>query len=127
MSRMQALEAELFTVAVFLWVGTFTFLTWLFLRMQSLDKSIRTFAVTVGREENLSKMPDRLPVYVATLLELVGLTVLALGLSGIFVIPMYPFSVVIWGGVFLLLFWQMESISALENSMNAVESGASQE
>lgn len=124
---MQALEAELFTVAVFLWVGTFTFLTWLFLRMQSLDKSIRTFAVTVGREENLSKMPDRLPVYVATLLELVGLTVLALGLSGIFVIPMYPFSVVIWGGVFLLLFWQMESISALENSMNAVESGASQE
>ncbi len=124
---MQALEAELFTVAVILWVGTFTFLTWLFLRMRSLDSSIRSIAGATGREQSVSKMPDRLPVYVATLLELVGLVVLALGLNGIFVIPMYPFSVVIWGGVFLILFWQMDSIAALEDSIDALGSETSEE
>jgi len=124
---MQALEAELFTVSVILWVGTFAFQSWLLIRMRSLDYSLRTLAVATNRDQGLSSLSTKWAIYVAAILEIVGLIVLGLGLSGTFVIPMYPFSIAIWAGVFVLLLWQIMSVPALQNSLNAVASSTSEE
>ncbi|MHA2379793.1 MAG: hypothetical protein ACXADS_11000, partial [Candidatus Thorarchaeota archaeon] len=79
---MQALEAELFTVSVILWVGTFAFQSWLLIRMRSLDYSLRTLAVATNRDQGLSSLSTKWAIYVAAILEIVGLIVLGLGLSG---------------------------------------------
>ncbi len=121
------LSNELFTVSVILWVGTFVFIAWLFLRIQNAEKSLRSFALTSGNVDNLLSSPNKLPVYIAVILELVGLTVLLLGLGMSYLIPLYPFSIVLWAGVFVLLFWQTMSISTLEQSLIVVSTELSQE
>ncbi|MFX0044928.1 MAG: hypothetical protein ACFE8Z_03705 [Candidatus Hermodarchaeota archaeon] len=124
---MQALEAELFTVSVILWVGTFAFQSWLLIRMRSIESSLRTLAVATDRNQALSSLSTRWVIYVAAVLEIAGLSVLGLGLSGAFVIPMYPLSIVIWAGVFLLLIWQMMNVPALQKSLDAMAIGTSEE
>jgi len=120
------LANELFTVSVILWIGTFIFTTWVFLRIQSAEKSLRTLALASGNADNLSSIP-KLPVYVAVILELEGIVILLLGVGASYLIPLYPFSIVIWAGVFVLLFWQTMSISTLEQSLIVVSSELSQE
>ncbi|MHA2380913.1 MAG: hypothetical protein ACXADS_16710, partial [Candidatus Thorarchaeota archaeon] len=80
-----------------------------------------------NRDQGLSSLSTKWAIYVAAILEIVGLIVLGLGLSGTFVIPMYPFSIAIWTGVFVLLLWQIMSVPALQNSLNAVASSTSEE
>ncbi len=121
------LSNELFSVSEILWVGTFVFIAWLFLRIQSAEISLRTLAVASEKIDNLSSTPTKLPVYIAVILELVGIVVLLLGLGASFPIPLYPFSIVIWAGVFVMLFWQTMSISSLEQSLVTVDTGMSQE
>ncbi len=120
------LANELFTVSVILWIGTFAFITWLFLRIQSTEKSLRSFALASGNADNLPSIP-KLPVYVAMILVLEGIVILLLGVGSSYLIPLYPFSIVIWAGVFVLLFWQTMSISTLEQSLIVVSSELSQE
>ena len=124
---MQALEAELYAVSVILWVGTFALLSWLFLRMRGLDNSLRVLASTTGKEQVVLGLPAKLSVYVAAFLEAVGLFMLGLGLIGVVVVPMYPLSTFLWGGVFLLLFWQFESISILEKSIDGLTPSTGEE
>lgn len=121
------LSIELFAVSVILWVGAFVFIAWLLLRMQNIEKSLETLVQASGNANNLLSIPNKLPVYFAVILELVGIAVLMLGIGASYQIPMYPFSIVIWMGVFVLLFWQTMSISSLEQSLIIVESGLSQE
>ncbi|MFW9890433.1 MAG: hypothetical protein ACFFER_19835, partial [Candidatus Thorarchaeota archaeon] len=59
------LSNELFTVSVILWVGTFSLLFWLFIRMQGLDNTIRILASASDLEVNLPRAPSKLPVYIA--------------------------------------------------------------
>ncbi len=124
---MQGLEAELFTVSVILWVGTFTYQAWLLIRMRSLDGSLRTLAVATDKDQALSSLSTKWAIYVAALLEIAGLIVLGLGLIDVFVIPMYPLSIVIWAGVFVLLFWQITNIPALQKSLDEIATGTSKE
>ncbi len=121
------LANELFTVSVILWVGTFVFITWLFLRIQDAEKSMRSLALASGNVDNQSSIPNKLPVYVAVILELVGIVILILGVGASYLIPLYPFSIVIWAGVFVLLFWQTMNISTLEQSLIVIASESSQE
>lgn len=120
------LSNELFTVAVILWVGTFSLLFWIFFRMNGLDKAIRTFSSADGQEVNLPKMPTRIPVYIALVLELIGAVILMAGLFVWIQIPLFPMSIVVWAGVFIMIFWQMLSIDGIEESLNMVSSEMSQ-
>ncbi|MFX1416043.1 MAG: hypothetical protein ACFFC0_04485 [Promethearchaeota archaeon] len=124
---MQALEAELFTVSAILWVGTFAFQSWLLIRMRSLDGSLRTLAEAIDKDQALSSLSTQWAIYVAAVLEIAGLIVLGLGLIDVFVIPMYPLSIVIWAGVFVLLFWQIMNVPALQKSLDAIAAGTSEE
>jgi len=121
------LSNELFTVAVILWVGTFSLLFWLFIRMTGLNKTITTLASVSGYSTNLPRMPSKIPVYVALILELIGAIVLLAGLFVWIPIPLFPMAIVIWAGVFIILFWQMASMEAIETSLDKVASDMSQE
>ncbi len=39
-------QAELFTVATILWGGMFVFLLWLYLKMERIDKALKTIITT---------------------------------------------------------------------------------
>ena len=121
------LSNELFTVAIILWLGTFTLLFWLFIRMNGLKKTIATLASADGQVSDLPKMVTKIPVYVALILELVGVIVLLAGLFVWIPIPLFPMSIVIWAGVFILLFWQMMSIAGIEESLELFASDTGQE
>ncbi len=111
------LSNELFTVSVILWVGTFTLLFWLFIRMHSLDKAIKTLALAENQELNSQSMSNKIVAYVALILELIGAAILLLGLIAWVPIPLFPMSIVIWVGVFIMLLWQMLGVSSLEDSL----------
>jgi len=119
------LSNELFTVSVILWVGTFTLLFWLFIQMNGLDKTIKTLAS--GQELKFRAMPSKIVAYVALILELVGAAVLLLGLFAWIPIPLFPMSIVIWAGVFVLLLWQMLGVSSIEDSLAKVATETFQE
>ncbi|MHA2003825.1 MAG: hypothetical protein ACW960_06945 [Candidatus Thorarchaeota archaeon] len=121
------LSNELFTVSVILWVGTFTLLLWLFIRMSSLDKTIKTLASASGQELKFQAMPNKMVAYVALILELLGAAVLLIGLFAWIPIPLFPMSIVIWVGVFIMLLWQMLGVSSIEDSLAMVSSEQSQE
>ncbi|MHA2140897.1 MAG: hypothetical protein ACXADC_12360 [Candidatus Thorarchaeota archaeon] len=121
------LSNELFTVAVILWVGTFSLLFWLFFRMNGLTKTIATLSSASDQDITLSKMPSKTPVYIALILELVGVAVLLAGLIAWIPIPLFPMSIVVWAGVFIMLFWQMMSIAGIEESLASVISKMGQE
>jgi hypothetical protein len=121
------LSNELFTVSVILWVGTFTLLFWLFIRMSSLDKTIKTLAQANGQELKFQAMPNKNVAYVALILELLGAAVLLVGLFAWIPIPLFPMSIVIWAGVFIMLLWQMLGVSSIEDSLAMVSSEQSQE
>lgn len=95
--------------------------------MRSLDGSLRTLAAATNRDQGLSSLSTKWAIYVAAILEIAGLIVLGLGLGGVFVIPMYPLSIAIWAGVFILLLWQIMNIPALQKSLDAVAAGTSEE
>ncbi len=121
------LSIELFTVSIILWVGMFVFITWIYLRMQSAEKILRSLSLDSGIQDSISSIPSKLPVYVAVILELEGIAILLIGHLASYQIPMYPFSIIIWAGVFVLLFWQTMSISTLEQSLIVVSSELNQE
>ncbi|MFX0056264.1 MAG: hypothetical protein ACFFAX_06590 [Promethearchaeota archaeon] len=121
------LSNELFTVAVFLWVGTFSLLFWLFIRMNGLSKTMKMLSITSAQGMDVTNMPSKLLVYFALVLELIGVTVLLAGLFVWIPIPLFAMSMVIWAGVFILLFWQMISLASIEESLNVLIAGASQE
>jgi uncharacterized membrane protein YphA (DoxX/SURF4 family) len=121
------LSNELFTVSVILWVGTFTLLFWLFIRMSSLDKTIKTLAQANGQELKSLTLPKRSIAYVALIIELIGAAVLLLGLFAWIPIPLFPMSIVIWAGVFIMLLWQMLGVSSIEESLAKVSAEQFQE
>lgn len=121
------LSNELFTVSVLLWVGTFTLLFWLFIRMQSLDKTIKTIAKAENQEVDFPPMPSKMIVLVALILELIGAGVLVAGLYAWIPIPLFPMSFAICIGVFILLLWQMLGMSSIEKALSLISSHASQE
>ncbi|MHA2021779.1 MAG: hypothetical protein ACW96N_08690 [Candidatus Thorarchaeota archaeon] len=121
------LSNELFTVSVILWVGTFALLFWLFIRMHSLDKTIKTLALAGNQELSFPSMPSKIIAYVALILELIGAVILLLGLFAWVPIPLFPMSIVIWVGVFIMLLWQMLGVSSIEDALVMVSSEKSQE
>jgi uncharacterized membrane protein YphA (DoxX/SURF4 family) len=121
------LSNELFTVAVFLWVGTFSLLLWLFIRMNSLSKTMATLASANDQGINVPKMPSKIPVYAALILELVGVAVLLAGLFAWIPIPLFPMSVVVWAGVFIMLIWQMISMDGIEEVLAVFSSDIGQD
>jgi hypothetical protein len=121
------LSNELFTVSVILWLGTFTLLFWLFIRMSSLDKTIKTLAQANGQELKSLTLPKRSIAYVALIIELIGAAVLLLGLFAWIPIPLFPMSIVIWAGVFIMLLWQMLGVSSIEESLAKVSAEQFQE
>ncbi|MFW9862486.1 MAG: hypothetical protein ACFFEX_00155 [Candidatus Thorarchaeota archaeon] len=121
------LSNELFTVAVFLWVGTFSLLFWLFIRINGLNKTIAILSSASGQSVGLPKMPSKLIVYVALILELVGVLVLLAGLFVWILIPLFPMAIVVWAGVFIMLLWQMYGIAGIEESLALLVSNTNQE
>jgi len=111
------LSNELFTVAVFLWVGTFSLLFWLFIRMNGLNKTIAMLSSASGQGVELPKMPNKVIVYIALILEIVGVVVLLAGLFAWIPIPLFPMAIVVWAGVFIILIWQMFGIAGIEDSV----------
>ncbi|MFW9966920.1 MAG: hypothetical protein ACFFEA_07185 [Candidatus Thorarchaeota archaeon] len=121
------LSNDLFTVAVFLWVGTFSLLVWLFIRMNGLSKTMATLASTSNQGINLPKIPSIIPVYVALVLEVFGVAILLAGLFIWIPIPLFPMSIVVWAGVFIMLFWQMISMDGIEEFLAVLSLDSSQE
>jgi hypothetical protein len=111
------LSNELFTVAIILWVGTFSLLFWLFIRMNGLNRTIAMLSSATGQSVGLPKMPNKAIIYVALILELVGVVVLLAGLFLWVQIPLFPMAIVVWAGVFIILLWQMFGIASIEKSM----------
>ena len=111
------LSNELFTVAIFLWLGTFSLLFWLFIRMNGLNKTIAMLSSASGQGVELPKMPNKVIVYIALILEIVGVVVLLAGLFAWIPIPLFPMAIVVWAGVFIILIWQMFGIAGIEDSV----------
>ncbi|MHA2071886.1 MAG: hypothetical protein ACW985_08880, partial [Candidatus Thorarchaeota archaeon] len=95
--------------------------------MSSLDKTIKTLASASGQELKFQAMPNKMVAYVALILELLGAAVLLIGLFAWIPIPLFPMSIVIWVGVFIMLLWQMLGVSSIEDSLAMVSSEQSQE
>ena len=121
------LSNELFTVAIILWVGTFSLLFWLFIRMNGLNKTLATLSSVNGQGVGISKMPNKMIVYVALILEFIGVVVLLAGLFVWIPIPLFPMSIVVWAGVFILLLWQMMGITGIEESLASLIGDTNQE
>lgn len=121
------LSNELFTVAVFLWVGTFSLLLWLFIRMNELGKTMANLASTSEQGIKIPKMPSKIPVYVGLILEIVGIVILLAGLFVWIPIPLFPMSIVVWAGVFIMLFWQIASMDGIEEALTVLSSDTSQD
>ncbi|MFX1262421.1 MAG: hypothetical protein ACFFAZ_10060 [Promethearchaeota archaeon] len=111
------LSNELFTVAVILWVGTFSLLFWLFIRINGINKTMVMLSSAGEQSVGLPKMPNEVIVIVAFILELVGVVVLLAGLIFWVQIPLFPMAIVVWAGVFIMLLWQIFAIAGIEESV----------
>ncbi|MFW9912433.1 MAG: hypothetical protein ACFFEU_08170 [Candidatus Thorarchaeota archaeon] len=121
------LSNELFTVAIILWVGTFSLLFWLFIRMNGLNKTIAMLSSASGQNVGLPRMPNKVIVFVALILELVGVAALIAGLFLWVPIPLFPMAIVVWAGVFIILLWQMFGIAGIEESVALLVGDANME